>query len=98
MSTECWGKDWLIEPTYAEVVAFSRQPRFQLLVKGKASFDYSLNWARVCQCVYDIGPGWTDWESILAKLEDNYSYLWECPDCIQDWFKHLYDLTILLEE
>jgi hypothetical protein len=99
MSTKCCGKDWSIEPTYAEVVAFSKQHLFFCLFDGDASFSYVFHWQVVKRDVFYLDrSSWTNWWDTLCDLNTVYTYLYECPDCIQDWFKRLYGLTLLLEE
>ena len=98
MRTVYCGKDWSEKPTYVEVVAFSSQQEFKALVEGYTSFYDGPHWFSVRRYVLDNSESRVDWVYTLSKLDGTYGFLEKCPNYIQDWFHHLYDLTLLLEE
>jgi hypothetical protein len=98
MSTEYCGKDWSEKPTYAEVVAFSSQHDFVHFIKGNFSFHYGFSWDVVNMDVINNSPSCTHWWNTFCFLDRTYECYSKCPDYIQDWFNHIYDLTLLLKE
>jgi hypothetical protein len=98
MSTVYFFKNWSEKPTYGEVVAFSSQSSLIDFLKRSESFDSAFSWGIVERTVELHGEIITKWWDTLSSLHMEYRYLNRCPDCIQDWFNHLYDLTLLLKE
>jgi hypothetical protein len=99
MKTESYDKDWSEKPTYAEIVAFSEETGLKRLVKSRYNFDLGLHWIGVESRINEFHEYKEfKWSNILSDLYREYTILSECPDCVQDWFNHLYDLTLLLGE